>query len=50
MRYWADYKYPEHPDVSACPDSVIYFKSHPPTYGLIVHDGGTSYVEIEFCP
>jgi hypothetical protein len=50
MSYWANFKCPEHLDVFACPDTIIYFKSRPTTYGLIVHDGGSSFIEIEFCP
>jgi hypothetical protein len=31
-----------------CPDALVNFDSR--GYGLIVHDGGSSTVEIEFCP
>jgi hypothetical protein len=50
MTYWANYKCPEHPDIFACPDNILYFNSQRHTYGLIVHDGGSSSIEIEFCP
>ena len=50
MNYRAIFKCSEHPDVFDCPDSVAYFKSRPGKYGLIVHDGGASFIEIKFCP
>jgi hypothetical protein len=50
MDYWANFKCSEHPDIFACPDNVVLFKPCPRQYGLIVHDGGSSFIEIEFCP
>ncbi|WP_081813389.1 DUF6980 family protein [Methylobacter tundripaludum] len=50
MNYWANLKCSEHPDVFACPDNVVFFKSRPRKYGLIVHDDGSSFIEIKFCP
>ncbi len=32
----------------ACPDALIDFTGG--RYGLIVHDGGSSLVQIDFCP
>ncbi|MDT0449446.1 DUF6980 family protein [Streptomyces hesseae] len=40
----------EHSDVYACPDTLIGFSAKFQEYGLIVHDGGTSSIIIEFCP
>jgi hypothetical protein len=37
-------------DVFECPDSLVYYADRSNEYGLIVHDGGTSYVVIEYCP
>lgn len=34
----------------ACPDALIYYDLKFDEYGIIVHDGGESYVTIEFCP
>ena len=31
-----------------CPDALIQFVEG--RYGLIVHDGGSSFIEISFCP
>ncbi len=37
-----------HGDRFACPDALI--QSVNGGYGLIVHDGGSSVIEISFCP
>lgn len=37
-----------HADRSACPDALIGRIGE--GYGIIVHDGGSSVVEIAFCP
>ncbi len=38
----------EHPDRFDCPDSLI--TKNKSGYGLIVHDGGHSYIKISYCP
>jgi hypothetical protein len=40
----------EHPDRHDCPDCLIDYRPRQNRYGLIVHDGGTSVIEIRFCP
>ncbi len=40
---------PKHKNRFDCPDALIETVD-PNTYGLIVHDGGSSIVEIHFCP
>lgn len=40
----------KHASVFDCPDSVVYYSSRLDRYGLIVHDGGSSYVSIAYCP
>ena len=40
----------EHSDPFECPDYLVYYSAEPAAYGLIVHDGGSSYVLIRFCP
>ena len=45
-----EYKCKKHIDQFDCPDSLIYFSKKLGAYGLIVHDGGSSYVKIEYCP
>jgi len=39
-----------HQDVFECPDNLIYYSSKLNAYGLIIHDGGTSFSKIDFCP
>ena len=39
-----------HSDPFDCPDQLIMYAPELDEYGLIVHDGGHSYVCIEFCP
>ena len=33
-----------------CSDAIIYYDLKIDEYGLIVHDGGGSYICIDFCP
>jgi gamma-glutamylcyclotransferase (GGCT)/AIG2-like uncharacterized protein YtfP len=40
----------EHPDPFSCPDNLIYHSAQTNQYGLIIHDGGSSFSEIIFCP
>ena len=40
----------QHADVFECPDSLVYYSGGSNEYGLIVHDGGTSYIVIGYCP
>ena len=37
-----------HPDRFDCPDALIHKSLD--DYGIIIHDGGRSVVEIAFCP
>lgn len=39
-----------HPDRFDCPDALLVHSASRGTYGLIVHDGGRSSVEIAYCP
>lgn len=45
-----EYRCTKHPDPFDCPDNLIHFGEKTKTYGIIVHDGGTSYLEIMYCP
>ncbi len=38
------------PDEFECPDSLITYSDRYGEYGLIVHDGGTSWWVISHCP
>jgi hypothetical protein len=45
-----NYRRPEHPDVCDCADNLISYSPELNEYGLIVHDGGSSSIQINFCP
>jgi hypothetical protein len=49
MAYDLDQVCHDHADRFDCPDALIV-KGVDGTYGLIVHDGGTSCIKIAFCP
>jgi len=50
MQYWAEHRCNEHPDPTECPDNIIFFTATHRKYGIRVHDGGSSYIEISHCP
>ncbi|HQU82415.1 MAG TPA: hypothetical protein PKY59_04785 [Pyrinomonadaceae bacterium] len=33
-----------------CADSLIYYSKRFNEYGLIIHDSGSSFIKIDFCP
>jgi hypothetical protein len=45
-----NYRCDQHPDPFDCPDHIVYFSHIREGYGLIVHDGGSSVLEIAYCP
>jgi hypothetical protein len=45
-----NHKCEQHDDPFECPDNLIFYSLKFDEYGLIVHDGGSSYIMIEFCP
>ncbi|MFL9824458.1 DUF6980 family protein [Rhodoplanes sp. SY1] len=50
MRHQLDFRCAEHADPFDCPDALIVYAEKFDEYGLIVHDGGPSYVVIAYCP
>lgn len=50
MNYWANYKCPDHADIFECPDNLVVFDGESKNYGLIIHDGGSSSIQMKFCP
>ncbi|WP_369228014.1 hypothetical protein AB5J52_47980 [Streptomyces sp. R39] len=40
----------EHDDAFDCPDALVDFSAKFQEYGLIIHDGGTSSITMDFCP
>ena len=39
-----------HPDRFQCPDALVAFNEKRQSFGLIIHDGGSSVKAIDFCP
>ena len=50
MAYRLDWKCDTHSDEYECADALITFISKFQEYGLIIHDGGASYIVISHCP
>ncbi|MEW6734615.1 MAG: hypothetical protein AB1489_25040 [Acidobacteriota bacterium] len=50
MRGKLTYKCNRHQNAFDCPDKIIYYSARFDEYGIIIHDGGSSYVGIEYCP
>ncbi len=40
----------QHADPFECPDNLVVYNEKFDEFGLIVHDGGPSYILIGFCP
>ena len=39
-----------HPNPFGCPDVLVRYSPEFDEYGLVIHDGGSSSVQILFCP
>ena len=39
-----------HPDPADCPDVVVDYSPRVDEYGIPVHDGGSGWIVIEYCP
>ncbi|MGG0889534.1 DUF6980 family protein [Cytobacillus horneckiae] len=50
MTYHANLTCEIHKNLFDCPDKLIIFHEEDCEYGLIIHDGGSSTIEIMFCP
>lgn len=44
-----DHRCEQHPDPFDCPDHLVY-RTAGGGFGLIIHDGGSSFIAIRFCP
>ena len=49
MKHFGEYECQQH-DKFECPDNLIYYSKQKRTFGIIIHDGGTSFMTISFCP
>ncbi|MER2010328.1 MAG: hypothetical protein ABS939_23085 [Psychrobacillus sp.] len=50
MTEMVNYVCEQHENPFDCPDNLIFYSSKFDEYGIIVHDGSTSFIEISFCP
>lgn len=50
MRYQVDWKCDRHTDPAECPDALIGYFGKSKTLGLLIHDGGSSFIAINYCP
>ncbi len=50
MTQHVNYACDQHPDPFECPDNLLYYSPRFSEYGLIIHDGGSSYFIIHYCP
>ncbi len=50
MKRHIETKFEVHKNPFDCPDSLIHFSKKGQDYGLIIHDGGSSFISINYCP
>jgi hypothetical protein len=50
MKERVEYVCEEHSSPFECADNLIYYSQKFDEYGLIIHDGGSSFISINFCP
>lgn len=50
MKDAVEFKCNIHADPYECPDNLVMYVEKFDEYGLIVHDGGTAKMAINFCP
>lgn len=50
MRSHVERRCEQHPNPFDCPDALVHYDPRSGTYGLIIHDGGSSFISIAYCP
>lgn len=50
MNYFINQKCGEHQSIYQCPDIIIAYSKIFDEYGIIIHDGGESSIQIKHCP
>lgn len=50
MGYFARNHCDRHASIFECPDCLVFYDENDDSYGIIVHDGGESFIKIGFCP
>jgi len=49
MKQHSSFNCSQHIDKYECPDVLIDFRKKSNSYTIIIHDGGSSGIEIKFC-
>ena len=50
LKYHLNNKCDVHDNEFDCCDHLLYYSPVYDEYGIIIHDGGSSYMQINFCP
>jgi hypothetical protein len=50
MKRAVEWRCEAHPDPFDCTDNLIYYPPDSEQYGPIIHDGGSSFSRITYCP
>lgn len=50
METQINHKCDQHEDPFDCPDNLIYYSVKFDEYGIIIHNGGSSFSHIQYCP
>ena len=50
MRYHTSNHCAVHSSPFECPDRLVLYDEKSDRYGIIIHDGGQSFVTINYCP
>lgn len=50
FKYHINFKCDIHKEDFDCPDKIIFKSKKSNDYGILIHDGGSSYIKIKYCP
>jgi hypothetical protein len=50
MKHFAQTACERHPDRFDCADSLIHYSEPHNKFGIIIHDGGSSFLTFNYCP
>ena len=50
FEYFLNHKCDIHDNIFECPDHILCYIKKDNIYGIIIHDGGNSFIEISHCP
>ena len=50
MAYFVNQRCEVHDNAFACPDMILLYDKKFDEYGIIIHDGGESFISIDYCP